>query len=125
MALPPHQAAGLVIGRVFLPHMHPVAAEFGSQIRPVVEDEGHIMFLGDRQKCCRCPSNGAVICRVCAGSFEAQLQACHITCCQRSFKHLREVVEMRAVQIGWADEVQAAARSLRCAFGRVCDQNLP
>jgi hypothetical protein len=44
--VPPHQTARLGIGRVFLAHMHPVAAQSRGKVRPVIQDQSDIVRLG-------------------------------------------------------------------------------
>jgi len=105
--------------------MHPVATQFHSQIGTIVQDESDVVFLCDRLQCRAGPSN-RVIGRWCIlRAFQTKLQACDVPRRQRVFKRLREGVEAVAVEIGRADQVEAAAWGFCRTFGWVCDQNLP
>jgi len=45
------------------------------------------------------------------------LQTGHIACCKGLFKRVCKLVEAITFEVGRADQVQAALRNFRCAFG--------
>ena len=101
-AVRPEQTARLLIGRVLLADMHPVAVELGGEVGAIVHDERDIARLGDRLQ-----NAGGAPDRVVVDVLQPQLQAGDIAAGERLVEFLRELV---GVEGGRRDQVKPGRR---------------
>ena len=101
-AVRPEQAARLLVGRVLLADMHPVAIEFGGEVGAIVHDERDIARLRDRLQ-----DAGGAADRVVVHVLQAELQARDVAARERLVEFLRELV---GVERGRRDQVKPGRR---------------